>query len=65
LVASQFGDITTFMDGEQKDVKTFLDDFFGIKHDFIGECAVVVGGIAVAFAVIFAVAIKTFNFQKR
>ncbi|WJX69962.1 transcription factor [Trifolium repens] len=65
LVASQFGDITTFMEGEQKDVKTFLDDFFGIKHDFIGECAVVVGGIAVAFAVIFAVAIKTFNFQKR
>jgi hypothetical protein len=53
------------MDAEQKDVKTFLNDFFGIKHDFIGECAVVVGGIAVAFAVIFAVAIKTFNFQKR
>jgi ABC-type multidrug transport system ATPase subunit len=65
LVASQFGDITTFMDAEQKDVKTFLNDFFGIKHDFIGECAIVVGGIAVAFAVIFAVAIKTFNFQKR
>ncbi|XP_004486706.1 pleiotropic drug resistance protein 1-like [Cicer arietinum] len=65
LVASQFGDITTVMQEEHKDVKTFLDDFFGIKHDFIGECAVVVGGIAVAFAVIFAVAIKTFNFQKR
>ncbi|XP_045806139.1 pleiotropic drug resistance protein 1-like isoform X2 [Trifolium pratense] len=65
LVASQFGDITTFMTAEEKDVKTFLDDYFGIKHDFIGECAIVVGGIAVAFAVIFAVAIKTFNFQKR
>ncbi|CAJ2661303.1 unnamed protein product [Trifolium pratense] len=65
LVASQFGDITTFMPQEGKDVKTFLDDFFGIKHNFIGECAIVVGGIAVAFAVIFAVAIKTFNFQKR
>ncbi|XP_004486707.1 pleiotropic drug resistance protein 1-like [Cicer arietinum] len=65
LVASQFGDLTTVMTSEDKDVKTFLDDFFGIKHDFIGECAVVVGGIAVSFAFIFAVAIKAFNFQKR
>ncbi|AES68067.2 drug resistance transporter-like ABC domain protein [Medicago truncatula] len=66
LVASQFGDITTVMTTEGgKDVKTFLDDFFGIQHDFIGWCALVVGGIAVAFAFIFAVAIKSFNFQKR
>jgi len=48
-----------------KDVKTFLDDYFGVQHDFIGWCALVVGGIAVAFAFIFAVAIKSFNFQKR
>ncbi|KAJ1376806.1 P-loop containing nucleoside triphosphate hydrolase [Sesbania bispinosa] len=66
LVASQFGDITTVMSTEGgKDVKTFLEDFFGIKHDFIGVCAVVVAGIAVLFAFIFAVAIKAFNFQKR
>ena len=49
----------------EKSVKTFIEDFYGIKHDFIGECAIVVGGIAVLFAFIFAVAIKAFNFQKR
>ncbi|CAK8535728.1 unnamed protein product [Lathyrus sativus] len=66
LVASQFGDITTPMTSEgEKEVKLFLEDYFGIKHDFIGECAIVVAGIAVLFAFIFAVAIKSFNFQKR
>ncbi|KAK7325201.1 hypothetical protein VNO77_29359 [Canavalia gladiata] len=66
LVASQFGDIMTEMSSEgQKPVKYFLEDYFGIKHDFIGVCAVVVAGIAVLFAFIFAVAIKAFNFQKR
>ncbi|KAL2332418.1 hypothetical protein Fmac_019999 [Flemingia macrophylla] len=66
LVASQFGDIMDPMPSEGgKLVKYFIEDFFGIKHDFIGVCAVVVTGITVLFAFIFAVAIKTFNFQKR
>ncbi|KAL2332415.1 hypothetical protein Fmac_019996 [Flemingia macrophylla] len=66
LVASQFGDIMDPMPSEGgKLVKYFIEDYFGIKHDFIGVCAVVVAGIAVLFAFIFAVAIKTFNFQKR
>ncbi|XP_027344301.1 pleiotropic drug resistance protein 1-like isoform X1 [Abrus precatorius] len=65
LVASQFGDIMTEMQTEGKPVKYFLEDYYGIKHDFIGVCAVVVAGIAVLFAFIFAVAIKAFNFQKR
>ncbi|XP_058751871.1 pleiotropic drug resistance protein 1-like [Vicia villosa] len=66
LVASQFGDITTDMSTENgKTVKMFIEDFYGIKHDFIGESAIVVAGIAVLFALIFAVAIKSFNFQKR
>lgn len=47
MVASQFGDITTEMSTEGgKNVKMFLEDFFGIKHDFIGVCAVEVAGIA-------------------
>ncbi|TKY48119.1 ABC transporter G family member 40 [Spatholobus suberectus] len=66
LVASQFGDITEPMVSEGgKIVKDFIEDSYGIKHDFIGVCAVVVAGFAVVFAFIFAVAIKTFNFQKR
>ncbi|KAL2332413.1 hypothetical protein Fmac_019994 [Flemingia macrophylla] len=66
LVASQFGDIMEPMSSEGgKLVKYFIEDYFGIEHDFIGVCAVVVVGFAVLFAFIFAVAIKTFNFQKR
>ena len=66
LVASQFGDIGDTMATEEgKSVKDFIHSHFGIKHDFIGYCAVVVAGIAVLFAFIFASAIKAFNFQKR
>lgn len=48
-----------------KNVGQFIHSYFGIKHDFIGYAAVVVAGIAVLFAFIFASAIKAFNFQKR
>ncbi|KAL1298136.1 hypothetical protein HN51_042543 [Arachis hypogaea] len=66
LIGSQFGDITTLMDDEGgKNVGQFIHSYFGIKHDFIGYAAVVVAGIAVLFAFIFASAIKAFNFQKR
>jgi len=65
LVGSQFGDILENMPSENKTVKDFVEDSYGIKHDFIGVAAVVVAGIAVLFAFTFAVAIKTFNFQKR
>ncbi|KAI4329293.1 hypothetical protein L6164_021576 [Bauhinia variegata] len=65
LVASQWADIKTVMEGENKTVEQFIDDYFGFKHDFIGVVAVVVAGCAVLFAFIFAVSIKSFNFQRR
>ncbi|XP_019425122.1 PREDICTED: pleiotropic drug resistance protein 1-like [Lupinus angustifolius] len=65
LVASQFGDITTVMKSEDMSVQEFLRSYFGIKHDFVGVCAVVVSGTAILFAFTFAVSIKVFNFQKR
>ncbi|KAK7335962.1 hypothetical protein VNO80_28125 [Phaseolus coccineus] len=66
LVGSQFGDIMDLMEAEgNKTVKAFIEDSYGVKHDFIGVAAVVVAGIAVLFGFTFAVAIKTFNFQKR
>uniref|UniRef100_A0A7N2R4K9 ABC transporter domain-containing protein n=2 Tax=Quercus lobata TaxID=97700 RepID=A0A7N2R4K9_QUELO len=66
LVVSQFGDIEEFMtDGNEESVKEFVKSYFGYKHDFVGVVAVVVAGIALLFAFIFAVSIKVFNFQRR
>ncbi|QCE02081.1 ATP-binding cassette [Vigna unguiculata] len=65
LLASQFGDITNVMKLENISVQEFLRSYFGIRHDFIGVSAIVVSGFAVLFAIIFAVSIKAFNFQKR
>ncbi|KAK4590492.1 hypothetical protein RGQ29_020869 [Quercus rubra] len=54
LVVSQFGDIEESMtDGNNE------------SHDFLGVVAAVVAGVAVLFALIFAVSIKIFNFQRR
>jgi len=66
LIGSQFGDVMERMTSESnKTVKAYIEDSYGIEHDFIGVAAIVVPCIAVLFAFIFAVAIKTFNFQKR
>ncbi|RYR75236.1 hypothetical protein Ahy_A02g009904 [Arachis hypogaea] len=65
LVASQFGDITHVMESEPISVQDFIRLYYGFKHDIIGVCAIMVSGFAVLFALIFAVAIKLFNFQKR
>ncbi|KAL2332417.1 hypothetical protein Fmac_019998 [Flemingia macrophylla] len=66
LVASQFGDIMDPMPSlDYVPVKYFVESYFGIKHDFVGVCAVAVSGFAILFGFTFAVAIKNFNFQKR
>ncbi|XP_057454234.1 pleiotropic drug resistance protein 1-like [Lotus japonicus] len=65
MVASQFGDIEHILESDDVSVKEFIRSYFGMKHDFIGVCAVVVVGFAVGFAFIFAVSIKVFNFQRR
>ncbi|XP_057454232.1 pleiotropic drug resistance protein 1-like [Lotus japonicus] len=65
LVASQFGNITHIMESENVSVQDFIRSYFGIRHDFVGVCAVVVSGIALLFAFIFAISIKLFNFQQR
>ncbi|VFQ72417.1 unnamed protein product [Cuscuta campestris] len=66
LVASQFGDIEgeKMIDTNQT-VKEFLEDYFGFKHDFLGVIAAMTVVFPVLFGFIFALAIKTFNFQKR
>ncbi|KAK6912131.1 hypothetical protein RJ641_024224 [Dillenia turbinata] len=68
LVASQFADFKSPLNAGTPDgqnVQQFLKEYFGFKHDYIGFCAVVVSGLAVIFAVIFAYSIKAFNFQRR
>ncbi|KAK4837165.1 hypothetical protein QYF36_003319 [Acer negundo] len=64
LVASQFGDIKDTLDTGET-VEEFLRDYFGFKHEFLGVVAAINVGFTVLFAVIFAVSIMLFNFQKR
>ncbi|KAI9122006.1 hypothetical protein K1719_006695 [Acacia pycnantha] len=67
LVASQFGDVKDPIqsNGLGSTVEEFLRNYFGFKHDFVGVVAAVVVGFAVLFALIFAVSIKMFSFQRR
>ena len=69
LIASQFGDISDPMtlsgSTDTQPLNEFLRSYFGFKHDFLAPVAVAVVGFAVLFAIIFAFAIKTLNFQTR
>ncbi|KAK7349157.1 hypothetical protein VNO77_06301 [Canavalia gladiata] len=65
LVASQYGDVTDLIKSENKSVQEFIRSYFGIKHDFLGVCAIMVSGFAVLFVFIFALSVKVLNFQKR
>ncbi|KAL8458109.1 hypothetical protein ACS0TY_035841 [Phlomoides rotata] len=64
LVASQFGDVRDELDTKQS-VQDFLRSYLGFRHDFIGVVSAAVVGFGVAFALMFAFAVKAFNFQKR
>eukprot|EP00253_Pinus_taeda_P031794 PITA_31794 len=68
LAVSQFGDISyevVMADGEMQKVNKFLSSYFGYNHDFLGPVAVATVTIALLFAAIFALSIRTLNFQKR
>ncbi|KAL2897787.1 ABC transporter G family member 37 [Bienertia sinuspersici] len=67
MLVSQFGDYTNELTDvpDQPTVREFLRSYFGYRHDFLGPVAGVILGINVLFAVVYAYAIKTFNFQRR
>ncbi|KAK7284174.1 hypothetical protein RJT34_18915 [Clitoria ternatea] len=67
LVTSQYGDIQHNIDfnGKSTTVEDFLRSYFGFRHDFLGVVAAVLAGFAVTFALVFGIAIKKFNFQRR
>lgn len=69
LLASQYGDDTRLVklsDGiHQVTVKKLVEVVFGYRHDFLGIAGIMVVGFCMFFAMIFAFAIKSFNFQRR
>ncbi|XP_066306469.1 ABC transporter G family member 36-like [Miscanthus floridulus] len=67
LVVSQFGDVMTEMDDNNKTVvvSQYVEDYFGFKHSWLGWVAAVVVAFPVLFAALFGFAIMKLNFQKR
>ncbi|CAL5429119.1 unnamed protein product [Camellia sinensis] len=69
LLTSQYGEMEEKLklsDGSQSmPIKQFLKDQFGYKYEFLDFAAIAVAGFCLIFAVTFAFAIKTFNFQRR
>ncbi|XP_057968705.1 ABC transporter G family member 32 [Malania oleifera] len=68
LLTSQYADkdgLVQLSDGFRVPTRKLLKDVFGFRHDFLGVAGCVVVSFCVMFAVIFAFAIKSFNFQKR
>lgn len=69
LLTSQYGDMNGLVklaDGVRTmAIKQLLKEQFGYRHDFLGVAGIVVVGFCLLFAVTFAFAIKTFNFQRR
>ncbi|KAG0456479.1 hypothetical protein HPP92_024267 [Vanilla planifolia] len=68
IVVSQLGELNNMVKipGEPSmDVRTFLEQKLGYRHDFLGYIALVHVCFALFFIFIFAFSIKFLNFQKR
>ncbi|KAK7292099.1 hypothetical protein RIF29_07794 [Crotalaria pallida] len=68
LLTSQYGDDNKpvkLSDGNLMHINQVLKEVFGYRRDFMGVAAIMVGGFCIFFAIIFAFAIKSFNFQRR
>ncbi|KAL5975200.1 hypothetical protein ACLOJK_031879 [Asimina triloba] len=68
LLTSQYGDDDRPMKlwgGGDSTPREYLRKHFGFRHDFLGIAGIMVALFCVIFAVIFAFAIKSFNFQRR
>ncbi|KAG5237170.1 pleiotropic drug resistance protein [Salix suchowensis] len=66
FLTSQYGDIDKeiLIFGELKTISSFLEDYYGFRHDHLGIVAVVLGAFPVAFAFLFAYCIGKSNFQR-
>lgn len=69
LITSQVGDksdlvVVPGLEGGIE-VKQYLEEFLGFKYDFLGAVAAAHVAWALLFCLVFAYAIKYFNFQRR
>jgi ABC-type multidrug transport system ATPase subunit len=70
LANSQFGDISTQIvisgtGGQTKALNQYLKDYYGIERSFLKFNAVGILGWTLFFAIVFCLAIKKLNFQRR
>ena len=65
LVGSQYGDVDKTIGNTNQTMKAYVDEYYGIEHDFLGVVAVVNVVFGLLFAFIFALSIKFLNFQRR
>ncbi|KAK7388759.1 hypothetical protein VNO78_23586 [Psophocarpus tetragonolobus] len=68
LLTSQYGGdnhLVKLSNGNLMTITQVLKEVFGYRHDFLCVTAIMVAGFCIFFAVIFAFAIKSFNFQRR
>ncbi|XP_042054242.1 ABC transporter G family member 29-like [Salvia splendens] len=70
LIVSQYGDVQDEVRVEaatalKTSVKSYVEEHFGYKLDFMGEVGVVLVGFTLFFAFMYAYCLKTLNFQKR
>ncbi|CAA7402812.1 unnamed protein product [Spirodela intermedia] len=68
LITSQYGDMDDLISvpgGSPVAIKTYIKDYFGFDYDFLGVVAGVLVGFAVFFAFMYALCIRTLNFQNR
>ncbi|KAI4335068.1 hypothetical protein L6164_013749 [Bauhinia variegata] len=67
ILSSQYGDINKeiVIFGEEKTVASFLQDYYGFRHDQLSLVAVVLIAFPIAYAFLFAYCIGKLNYQKR
>ncbi|KAF3597226.1 hypothetical protein DY000_02025581 [Brassica cretica] len=64
LTISQYGDVETRLDTGET-VKEFMRNYYGYEHDFLWKVSLVLVSFCLLFAFIYALSVKTLNFQKR
>lgn len=69
LIVSQFGDVeeTIKVPGVTPDptIKSYMEHQFGYDPDFMGPVAMIIVGFTVFFACMYALCLRTLNFQTR
>lgn len=64
LTISQYGDVETRLDTGET-VKEFMKNYYGYEHDFLWVVSLVIIAFCLLFAFVYALSVKTLNFQKR